>query len=516
MKSQVSSLKPQGWEPNAHRSRVRRELRLETSDFRLEACSAVVIAGLALAAFACATNPATGKREFSLMSEAQEIQIGQEADPDIRREMGVYDDRSLQEYVSDIGTRLARVSERPNLPWHFTVVDVPAVNAFALPGGYIYITRGIMAFLDSEAQLAGVLGHEIGHVTARHASQQYSRATGASLGLLIGSIFAGEAGPGLAQLGESGLGLLFLKYSRDDEAEADGLGVRYVSRAGWDPEGIPQMLTTLGRIEEQSDDKGVPNWLLTHPAPEDRVRRVQTAVQQAEAGGTRFASDRDAYLRRIDGMVFGDNPDQGIVRGNSFVHRNLRFALDFPVGWDITNGQTQVSARERGGRSVMVLQLVQRPQGRTLREVALLSMQRSGFRPIDGSATTINGLDAFVGTYEGTLQNTGRVQLRAAHIAQDRNVFLVAGIAPLQVYSRVESSFSQSIRTFRPLSRGEAESVRPNRIDLYTARSGDTWQSIAERQGGGVVKPSTLAIMNDHAATDQPQPGERLKIVVMG
>src|SRR2546425_101413 len=182
---------------------------------------------LAFSLFAgCATNPVTGKRELSLMSEAQEIQIGQQQDADVRKEMGVYNDRALQEYVTTLGLKLAQVSERPNLPWHFTVLDVPAINAFALPGGYIYITRGILPFLDDEAQLAGVLGHEIGHVTARHSAQQYSRATGAQLGLILGSILVPQTRP-FAQLGESGLGLLFLKYSRDDEEQADALGGKY-------------------------------------------------------------------------------------------------------------------------------------------------------------------------------------------------------------------------------------------------------------------------------------------------
>ncbi|HWW87546.1 MAG TPA: M48 family metallopeptidase, partial [Vicinamibacterales bacterium] len=234
-----------------------------------------------LIALACATNPATGKREVSLMSEEKEIQIGQEQDSQIRKEMGFYGDQALQQYVSGIGLRLAAVSERPNLPWHYTVVDVPAVNAFALPGGYIYITRGILPYLDDEAQLAGVLGHETGHVTARHASQQYSRSTGAEVGLILGSIFVPQTRP-LAGLGQSGLGVLMLKYGRDDEAQADGLGVKYASRAGWDPAGVPQLLTTLGRIEEASDSKGVPNWLQTHPGAEDRVQRVQGAVREAE------------------------------------------------------------------------------------------------------------------------------------------------------------------------------------------------------------------------------------------
>jgi predicted Zn-dependent protease len=464
---------------------------------------------------ACATNPVTGRREFSLMSEAQEIQIGQTQDVQIRNELGVYRDAALQEYVSTIGLKLARASERPNLPWHFTVLDSPAVNAFALPGGYIYITRGIMSFLDSEAQLAGVLGHEIGHVTARHASQQYSRATGAQLGLIVGSILVPQTRP-FAQLGESGLGVLFLKYGRDDERQADGLGVKYASLTGWDPAGVPQMLTTLGRIEEASDSKGVPNWLATHPAPENRVQRVSEAVQQAETGADRFTIDRDGYLRRIDGVIFGDNPDQGVVRGSRFLHAGLRFAVDFPAGWDVNNGTAQVVAKEPGGRSLVLLQLVDRPVGQNIQDIALRSMTGAGFRAASGGRTVINGLDGFVGTYMGELQNLGRVVVRAAHVALDRRVLLLAGISPTDDYERAEPSYVKTINSFKPLSRSDAEAIAPNRIDLYTARQGDTWQSIAERQGAGLVKPSTLAIMNGHDVNDQPRAGERIKIVVAG
>ena len=462
----------------------------------------------------CATNPATGKREFSLMGEQQEIAIGQQNDADVRREMGLYDDRALQEYVSSIGLRLAQTSERPGLPWHLSVVDVPAINAFALPGGYIYITRGILPFLDNEAQLAGVLGHEIGHVTARHASQQYSRSTGAGLGILLGSIFVPAVRP-FGQLAESSLGVLFLKYGRDDELQADQLGVRYASRAGWDPSGIPAMLTTLGRLDEATDNKGVPNWLSTHPAPENRVQQVQAAVREASMATARAGTDRNDYLRRIDGLVYGDNPEQGVVQGRRFLHPNLRFAVDFPEGWDVTNGQTQVVAKEPGADVFMLLQVVDRPAGRTVEEIALRGMERAGLRAVSGSPSTINGLDAYVGTFQGSIQDVGRVGVRSAYVMHNRTVFMIAGIAPAQSYDRYEPQLTSSIRSFRPLTMAEAERIHPNRIDLYIAREGDTWQSIAQRQGG-VIKPSTLAIMNGHAVNEQPRPGERLKIVVAG
>jgi predicted Zn-dependent protease len=464
---------------------------------------------------ACATNPVTGKRELSLMSEEQEIGIGREQDAQVRKEMGVYTDEALQKYIMDIGVRLSRVSERPELPWHYTVVDSPAVNAFALPGGFIYITRGIMPFLDNEAELAGVLGHETGHVTARHASQQYSRSTSAGLGLLLGSILVPQARP-FASLGQSGLGVLMLKYGRDDEAQADALGVKYASTAGWDPAGIPAMLTTLGRIEETSDNKGVPNWLLTHPVAEDRVQRVQAAVRDAEKGADRFTTDRDGYLKRITGLVYGDNPEQGVVRAGSFLHAGLRFAVEFPQGWDVSNGQTQVVAKPSGENALILLQEVQKPVGRTIQDIALRAMESAGFRALDGGRTTINGLDAFIGTYVGAVQDFGRVTVRAAHIVHDRTIFLVAGIGSQQIYDRFEPMFTKSLNSFRPLTRGEAESIRPNRIDLYTAVAGDTWQGIAEHQGKGVVKATTLAIMNGHPVTEQPRVGERLKIVVAG
>jgi len=478
------------------------------------------VIGLFLLAAACATNPATGERQLSFMSEEKEIALGQENDAQVRQEMGSYDDRALQEYVSTVGLKLAMVSERPNLPWHYTVADVPAVNAFALPGGYIYITRGILAYLDDESQMAGVLGHETGHVTARHAASQYSKSTLSQIGLIGAAIFA-PGGQAIAQAGGTGLGLLLLKNSRDDEAQADGLGVRYASRAGWDPAGIPRMLTTLGRIEEASDSKGIPNWLQTHPQPEDRVQRVQVAVREAENGAPKFATNRDAYLEKMKGLVWGDNPEQGIVRGSSFLHKGLRFAFDFPQGWTIQNGASQVAAKDPNANVVMILEQVRRPQGRTIDDTAIVTMQNAGFREVEGAHRSVNGLDAYAGSFVGNLQNVGRVQLRALFVRnvpsgsnRTEAVYLVAGVAPIDTYPNVVATFNRSLESFRGLSAADAERLQPNRIDLYTARQGDTWQSIAERQSKGLIKPATLAIMNGHPVNDQPPPGERLKIVV--
>jgi predicted Zn-dependent protease len=469
---------------------------------------------LALVA-ACATNPATGRREFNLMSESQEIAIGQESDPQIKAEMGVYNDPELEAYIADIGMRIAKTSERPQLPWRFTVVDQPAINAFAVPGGFIYFTRGILPFLDNEAEMAGVMGHEVGHVTARHSAQQYTRSLGGQLGLVALGAFVPAARP-FGELSAQALGVLFLKYGRDDELQSDRLGATYIARLGWDPAGVPGMLTTLGRLDEaQGERRGVPNWLSTHPDPLSRVGEAQPIVQSLKAGRSDFATNRDAYLRRIDGLIYGDNPDQGIVRGSAFLHAPLRFRIDFPRDWEVNNSPQQVVAKAPEADVFMILELVQKPQGRTPREVGLAQMQGAGFRSVSGEGTTINGLEAFVGLYQGATESMGTVGVRAAHIAYGTNVYMVAGLTSASIFPQADNTFLTAIRTFRSLSATEAESIHPNRIDLYVVREGDTWVGIAERSGG-VIKPATLAVMNNAPPTSQPTVGARIKIVVGG
>ncbi|PYR68173.1 MAG: hypothetical protein DMF88_10290 [Acidobacteria bacterium] len=464
---------------------------------------------------ACATNPATGKRQINLMSEAQEISAGQEGDAQVKKEMGVYSDANLQAYINGIGMKLAAVSERPSLPWHYSVADTPAVNAFALPGGPIYITRGILPFLNDEAQLAGVLGHETGHVTARHAAQQYTRAVGGTIGLVALGIFV-PGGQQLGGLAEQGLGVLFLKYSRGDESQADQLGVRYATRANWDPAGVPEMLATLGRLDEASgSSKGVPNWLETHPDPLRRVKDIAPVVQQASAGHTGFMRNQDALFRAIDGIIYGDNPDQGIVRGAAFIHPPLRFRIDFPNGWDIQNSPEQVIAKASGADAYMLLEQVEMPRGNGVENIARAQMQNARFRIESGSRQQINGLDAFIGLYQGSLQGLGTVMMRAAHIIHNGNIYLVAGFSVPNIFGPLDDAYLKSIRSFRPMSAAEAEAVHPNRVDIYVVREGDSWQSISERSGG-VIKPSTLAIMNGAEPNSEPIVGRRIKIVVGG
>ena len=305
----------------------------------------LLAAGLAATAVAgCARNPATGGRELMLVSEAQEIEMGREYDKQVVATIGLYPDPGLQRYVQELGGRLAATSERKQLPWTFRVVDDPTVNAFALPGGFIYVTRGIMVHLNSEAELASVLGHEIGHVTARHSASQISRQQLAGLGLAIGSL-ASSAIERYAGIASQALGVLFLKFSRDDENEADRFGLRYVQRANYDPREMPHVFRLLDRLSTAQEGGGrLPEWLSTHPAPANRLERINQQISTLEQDFSGAIINREGYERRLDGMVFGMNPREGFFKRTEFYHPELRFRLSFPPGWNTFNGKQAVAA----------------------------------------------------------------------------------------------------------------------------------------------------------------------------
>lgn len=352
-------------------------------------------------------------------------------------------------------------------------------------------------------------------MTARHSVQQYTRQVGGALGVTALGIFVPAARP-FGDVAGAGLGVLFLKYGRDDERQSDSLGARYASTIGYDPAGVPAFLSTIGRLDEAAGErKGVPNFLSTHPDPLSRMAEIQPLVRELKAGRTSLAINRDGFMRRLDGVIYGDSPAQGLVRGSAFLHPVLRFGLDFPTNWAIANSASQVVARAPDRDAFMLLQRVQKPQGRTVQDIAIDSMTRAGFRAVEGQRTTINGLDAFIGVYRGQIEGLGDVVMRAAHIAYASNIYMVGGLVPPEAFNdKTDRTFTGSIRSFRTLSASEAETIRPHRIELHTVRAGDTWESLAGRSGDA-VKAATLAVMNNAApgAQPQPQPGTRIKIV---
>lgn len=311
---------------------------------------------LALVLAGCAVNPATGRRELMLVSENQEVQMGLDADPQITASYGLVDDPELQEYVSELGLRIAEVSERPQLPWSFKVVDDPIVNAFALPGGFIYVTRGILAHFNTEAELAGVLGHEVGHVTARHGASQMSRQQFQQLALVGGMVFS-ERVRDYGGLIMGGLQIMNLSYSRGDESESDRLGLRYIDRLGYDADamvGVFQMLAVAGG---GGGGQRLPEWQLTHPYPENRESDIRAQI--AETGASRDGIvGRDRYLDMIDGIVWGPDPRQGYFEGSLFLHPDLAFEMTFPEGWQTVNQRSMVAGVAPSEDAVIMLTVV--------------------------------------------------------------------------------------------------------------------------------------------------------------
>jgi predicted Zn-dependent protease len=465
-------------------------------------------------AIACVTNPATGQRQFNILSEGEEVALGKQADGQIRQEMGLYPDRAWQEYANRVGQAMARKSHRPQLPWTFAVVDQPAINAFALPGGYIYLTRGILPYLRDEAEMANVLGHEIAHVTALHGATAYSRQQIAGVGLGIGQILAPPDKQGLFAVAEASLGLLFLKHGRDAELEADRLGVGYAASTGWNPSGMAGMLTTLGRLSEASgSNRGVPNFLSTHPLPADRVEKVaEVADATRTSASTRVNAEE--FQRRLDGLVFGDSREQGILRGRDFLHPILRFALQFPQGWQVSNGAQQVVAQPEGDQPMAVMMEIVDSGGRNPAQAGRARMAQAELVERDGESTTVNGLPAFVGVYSGG-QGNQAIVARVGFISHAGRLYQVAGVAAEGAFNQADRYFRQVIGSFRGMSASEADRVQPARVDFYTVRSGDTWASIAE-QSGGAVTPSALAIMNAASPSSTPRSGSRIRVVVEG
>jgi len=303
---------------------------------------------------ACTLNPATGERQLTLISEAQEMAIGKQAEPQVLATFGEYPDEEWQTYVNDLGQELAAASERPHLDWAFHVLDDPLVNAFAYPGGYIYITRGILSHFGSEAELVSVLGHEIGHVTARHSVEQMSQQQLAQLGLGVAAAASEDFRP-FAGYAAAGLQLLFLKFGRDDERQADDLGLRYMSGGGYDPNEMPNVFRTFQRMHREGPQ--IPDWQSTHPDPGDRVGRIESQIAQMPPERQQGTVERDSYLRRLRGMTFGTNPREGFAVDNVFYHPDMAFKMAFPKGWTVINRRQFAGALSPEEDALVILSL---------------------------------------------------------------------------------------------------------------------------------------------------------------
>ncbi len=467
----------------------------------------VVVLASSLAA--CATNPATGDRQLMLVSEGQEIRMGQQADPEIIAQYGLAPDSSLQRYVRGIGERLKAVAERPNLPWTFRVVDDPAINAFAVPGGFIYMTRGILAHLNSEAELASVMGHELGHVTARHSANQMSRAQLAQAGLVAGMILAPDL-QDVAGAASVGLGLMFLRFSRDDERQADDLGLRYINRLSYDLREMPKVFDMLSQVSRASGGSRLPGWLSTHPDPEDREARLQRRIDSIPPL-TGALVRRDEFLRALDGMTYGENPREGYLRGQTFIHPDLGFWIDFPTQWQVSNQRQAVVAQSPRRDAVMELTISPHSTPEAAASAFLAQQGVSGGPVRYGD---INGNREAHTTFRATTQQ-GAVSGLVVFVVFDRRVYRLLGMTERDVWRAYEAEIRGTFGTFDRASDQNALSVQPLTLEIVRLDRAMTLREFASRSPSQVSLES-LALINRVDPDNRLEAGRLVKRVVGG
>ncbi len=471
------------------------------------------LAALALATAGCATNPVTGQREFSLVTSAQEEQIGREGYQAVVAEYGVYRDSALQAYVDTVGLKLARVSHLPRATWTFTVLDDPVVNAFAMPGGYIYVTRGILVHLNSEAQLAGVLGHEIGHVTARHSAQRITQQQLAGLGLGVASIVS-HGFQRYSQAAETALGLMFLKYGRDDENQADELGVQYATAAGYDPREIPATYAMLKRVSDRAGQR-LPTFLSTHPDPGSREERTRALAQQAAAGKPGLAVRSRDYLKRQDGVVFGVDPRQGYFEENRYYHPALGFQMTFPAGWSHQDSRRAIVAASPSQGAKLQMTLV---SGTALSPAAFVAeLERSGrIEAYRGGEETIGGCAAWTGRLITLDDQDQQVTLVAAFIRESpERMFQILG-RTAQPGDADEGAIIAAARSFRRLTEPARLEAQPDRVKVVAVTKASDFQSLIASLGPQAADLEQTAILNNVFADTEVRAGEALKIVAAG
>src|SRR5688572_4904657 len=382
----------------------------------------------------CARNPATGQNELMLVSESQEIQMGTQYDSQVVATIGLYPDPALQSYVQTLGTRLAATSERTKLPWTFRVMDDPAVNAFAVPGGYVYVTRGILAHMNNEAQLATVLGHEIGHVTARHTASQMSKQQLAQLGLVVGSI-ASQRIAQYAGVASQALSVLFLKFSRDNENQADELGVRYSSRGNFDSREMANVMRLLDKLSAGGGGR-LPEWLATHPNPGNRLEHINAMIAKAQTDFTGATVNREGYERRLDGIMFGANPREGFFKGTAFYHPELRFQVAFPNGWRVMNSKQAVAGQSPGQDAIIELTLT---QGSSAEQAARAFLSTQGIQAGTLTRGNVNGLTANAAPFAAASES-GTLRGNAVFLEYGNRVYRLLAYSPEARWSNYQSA----------------------------------------------------------------------------
>jgi predicted Zn-dependent protease len=453
----------------------------------------------------CSTNPATGERHLNLISESREIQIGKDADQQITAALGLYPGEQLQNYVNRLGQQMAARSERPNLPWTFRVVDDPVVNAFALPGGFVYITRGILSHLNNQDQLEGVLGHEIGHITAKHSVYRISSQQITQIGLGIAMIVKPELQQ-FSDIANLGLGLMYLKFGRDDEREADMLGVRYMSMVNSNPRELAGVMKVLDNVSQQQGGGRIPEWLSTHPDPGNRVSLINRHIDTL-TNAPANPPQTDEYLSMLDGMIYGENPREGYFRGNQFFHPELQFSFSFPQGWRMINQKQAVIGISGNEDALIQISLTEgTPDAAARRFLGQQGIQSSGVQ-----STTINGLQAATGNFSANTEQ-GSLSGSAVFISHGNNVYQILGYSAANNWRNYQGAVTNSFNSFNRVTDQAVLNVQPQRLKIITASQNSSIQQLIQ-QHNIPVPAETIALINQMEVNAQVQTGQKIKIV---
>jgi len=474
-----------------------------------------VLIFLSLFFLSCAVNPVTQKKEFSLVTESQEIQIGKTSHKEIIEEFGDYNDASLQSYVNEVGQKLSRVSHRSHLKFHFTVLDSPVVNAFATPGGYIYLTRGILAEFNSEAEMATILAHEIGHVTARHAARQITRVTTYQiLSALIASI--DKSLEPFKRISDVTASLIFLKYSRDDEREADQLGLEYAFNAGYNPKFMVAFLENLLRKKEKEDGGSLPGFLSTHPTTSERIQTVKTeAARLLKESKTLKITAYNEYKSRLEGMVYGPGEKDGIIDGEVYKNKFAGITLTLPQDWKKQSSRLLFVTKHPYRNYLFQLQIHELKRETALNDFVYNIEKKIGLPQGPIQRVTINDFHGVKRIYEVKASSGGMGLSILYFLEPNKKIgYTLLSLAPLREYKNASYYFSNIERSFRKLSSSEIEDIKIKHIKIHTVEKGETFVNLSKRYYGNDKRKRDIAEFNSLPADTKLLPGEKIKIIL--
>jgi predicted Zn-dependent protease len=463
---------------------------------------------LILLSVCCAVNPVTGKRELSLISERDEIALGKQTDAEISAQYGVYDDSALLAYVQRVGQSMTSHTHRPHLTYHFAILDAPVVNAFAVPGGYIYVTRGILALMSSEAELAVVLAHELGHVNARHSVAKLSQLMLAQVGLAIGGAIS-ETFAKITGAASIGIQLLFLKFSRDDEREADALGVEYSRKGGYNPSEMVNFFSSLEKLGDLSGGQSLPGFLSTHPLTSERVQNTKDMLLDAD---TQLKIEKIGYLNTLNNMVYGPDPRQGYVEKNVFYHPQMRFFFSIPPEWNVQNTPAKVILASKDGHAAVLLQAEKTSENLEKYAEKTTSQIENG-QLIDKKSYEINGLASHHEVYDVAQQDKEHLRTRLSFVKKNGTIYTFVALSTKSDFNQYDRHFQSIVGSFNELRDARYLNRKPLRMKLVKADGRESLQTMFQKAGMDKDLWPQFAIMNAIELDQVPKRGQIIKTV---